>query len=343
MSGGGSTQSQSKSETKDVWAPAQPYITDILGKAQGLYNSGAGTQTWGGPVNAGFNPQQWDALTATQNMANQNQGRYNPVVGNATGMAGGNGLTAAYDQPMNTFRDVASGAALPTAAQTYLTGMAGSDGSTNPWLTKMLDANASRIGNRVSSAMSGAGRYGSFGHGDAMARSINESNLPLLSQAYEADQGRKIQAAGLIDQSRRAADATQLAGATGQTGILNFGQQNAQGWAGMLPALNNLQYDASNRSLGIGGMMQAQNQAQIDAERARFEQNQNIPWTSLGKYAGVFGNIAPSFANAGTTTGTATGKTEKQPGFLDYMELFRGNNGSPAGNAASAVLGFLGL
>lgn len=382
MSGGGSTQqtSQNIDTNKDVWAGAKPYIGDILGSAQGLYNTGAGTQTWGGPLVAGLP----DYLTHGQRVAGQTAGNsvgmFNPTLATALGMSSnGSGLTAAYDQPMGilgqigsgqnqittggAFGNVAQSAAGPTAASQYLTGMAGSDGSTNPWLQQQLDANANRIGNRVASQMSGAGRYGSFGHADALARSVNESNLPLLSSAYEADQGRKLAAAGQIDASRRAADATQLAALTGQTGvqgqnignqlgaagqqagILNFGQGNAQNWAGMLPGLNALQYDPATRMMGIGGMQQAQSQADIDAQRALFEQQQNVPWTALGKYASIFGGIAPSFQNAGQTTGTVTGtnNTQKQYGMLDYVNsfgnLFSGGNKS----AAATGLGILGL
>jgi hypothetical protein len=238
----------------------------------------------------------------------------------------------------------------------------GTDAGKNPHLMAMLDANAARIGNRVNSAMSGAGRYGSASHGDALARSINETNLPLLAQAYEADKGRQLQATGMIDNSRMGARGQQLAALTGQTGaesqifdnkmralqgqtgveaqnIANQGQAST-GLMNFAPMLNNLRYDAANRLMGIGGMMTDRNQDLIDRQRGLFEQQQSRPWEMLQRMQGSIN--MPLLQGMGTSTGTS--KEEKTMGLGGWLGMFGGGPNSPVaglGNAGGALLGLL--
>lgn len=268
-----------------------------------------------------------------------------------------------------------------TAADKYLGDMA-QGGGANPFLQKMLDDNAARVSNRTNSAMAGSGRYGSFAHGDALARSIGEVNNPILAQAYESDQARRLQAAGLMDQSRlgvdnqrmmaasdlsgqRRSDTTlganiltsvagnslansglqlnaanalaggnraDLSGAMGAIGGLtgvqgqniqnqtgaaggmldNFarGQSQAQGWAGLMPELNNLQYDPANRMMAAGGVMDARGQAELDNQRRIFEQQNAMPWQQLSNYQNSVSGLSGLLQGMGTSTGTST---QQQP------------------------------
>src|SRR5687768_8840448 len=176
MPGGG--QTQTKTENRDPWAPAQPYLTDIMARGQNLFNTGAGTATWGGPLQADQSPQTTMGINALTNTANSQMGTAGQPYSYGQNQIQNNGLTTGYNAPMGAYSNIASGqngittggafgdvaqaAGGPTASATNLGGMAsGADAGKNPYLMQMLDDNASRIGNRVASQMSGAGRFGS--------------------------------------------------------------------------------------------------------------------------------------------------------------------------------------
>lgn len=340
---------QTQTSTRDPYAPAQPYITDILGTAQNLYNSGAGTAQWSGPTLSALDPRTIDAMNMTEaNARGANTSlpfqygnatiasggitpQMQPALGVLGGIAGGGnaintggsysdvasrasssavpGLLGdlytnttgqnarslgVLDNPGTIttggdYRSVLSSSGSPTASQSYLTDLA-KGGADNPYLKDMLDANAARIANRVNTSISAQGRTGSFDHADALARSIAEGNNPIIAQAYEADQNRRLSAAGQIDASQRAADATRLAAIGGETGVQ--GQNIGTG------------LDAATRAAGL---------RQSD--------------TSLG--AGLLGQSAGiTNANLGTELSALGGQT--------------GVQGTNIGNAAGAATGLLG-
>jgi hypothetical protein len=318
MSGGG--QTQTKVENKDPWAPAQPYLQQIMGQGANLYNTGAGSQTWGGPLTAAMSGQTKTGINALTDTAMGMQPTAGQPLAYGQGLIANNGLTAGYDQPKGIYGNVAQAAGQPTASATNLGGMAsGADAGKNPYLLQMLQDNTDRIGNRVASQMSGMGRYGSFGHGDAMARSITAANAPILSSAYENDRNRMLSASGQIDASNNAAQATQMGAAQGLTGIQNFGQQNAANWASMIPQLQQAAFAPGNQLMAVGDYQNQYEQRQIDAQRQLFEQQQAMPWTQLGRFSGALQGVAPYAANAGTTTGSMT--QENQTPWTQYAGL----------------------
>ncbi len=347
-------QTQSKTENRDPWAQAQPYLTDIMARGRANYESGAGSQLYGGPLQAPLSAQTNMGINALTNTANSQMGSAGQPLAYGQNQIQNNGLTSAYNAPLSTyggissgangittggaFGDVANAAGGPTSSATNLAGMAsGADAGQNPYLMKMIQDNANVIGNRVDSQMSGAGRYGSAGHGDALARSISAANNPLLSSAYESDRNRMLSASEQIDSANNAARQTQLGaltgqtgvqgqnisnqlqGAAGQTGIANFGQNNAAQWAGMIPALQQASYMPGQQLMAAGDYQNQYNQQGIDLQRQMFDQQQQTPWTQLAKYAGSVSGLSPLMANAGTTTGTA--QTQQMTPWTQYAGL----------------------
>lgn len=340
MSGGG--QTQTTQQNRDPWAPAVPYLTDIMAKGQDLYNSGAGGQTWGGALVAPQSSQTQQGINSLTNTANAQQATAGQPLAYGQNLIQNNGLTSGYDAPMSTYANVTQQAGLPTSSATNLAGMAsGADAGKNPYLLQMLADNNARIGNQVNSAVSGMGRYGSAGHTDVLARTLASTDNPVLSAAYENDRNRMLSASGQIDQSNNAARGLQLNAAAGQTGIQNFGQQNAAQWANMLPQLQQAANAPGQQLLGIGGLQDAFNQKNIDAQRQLFEQQQAMPWNQLNRYAGSVSGLGGLIGQAGSMTGTQN--TEKNLGLMDYMSLFGGGASSPASGAANAGSAILGL
>lgn len=338
MSGGGTTTNQI--QNKDPWGPSVPYLGDIMQQSNALYHSGAGSKLWEGPLQAPLAQQtNMGIQSLTNNAQSQAQAAGQPLAYGQNQIQN-NGLTSAYNDPLGNYTNVLHTAEQPTASSTYLQGMAsGQNAGKNPYLTQMLDDNASRIANRVGSQMSGAGRLGSFGYGDAMARTITAANAPILSDAYNQDQNRMLSASSQIDQGNVANNATRLAVAGGQTGLLNAGQQNAANWAGMIPQLSASANAPGMTMMGIGDYLNNYNQTDIDKQRQLFEQQQQMPWTQLNRYLGGVSGLGGIISNAGTTTGNST--TSKQLGIQD---IFGGGGSSTAagiGNAGSALLGLL--
>jgi hypothetical protein len=243
---------------------------------------------------------------------------------------------------MSTYGNVAQSAGQPTSSATNLAGMAsGADAGKDPYMMQMLQDNANLIGNRVASQMSGNGRLGSFGYGDAMARSITAANAPILSNAYNSDKNRQLSASGQIDQSNNAANAMQLGAAQGQTNALNFGQQNAAQWASMLPQLQQASYAPGQMMLGIGGCRTStisrtstrSASCSSSSRRCRGRSSRATPARCRG--------LSPLMANAGSMTGTQD--MQKQLGFQDYANMFAGGGNSAAAGGANAASALLGL
>jgi hypothetical protein len=373
MSGGG--QTQTTSQTKEPYGPSMPYLNDIMAQSQNLYNSGAGGQTWNGPLQAPMSAATHGGIDQTIIAANGMAGTASQPYNYAQGLIQNNGLTSAYNSPLSTygniasgqngittggqFGDIASAAGQPTASSQYLTSLANGSQANNPYLQQMLDANDARIANRVNSSVAGMGRYGSGGHTQVLTDSLAAANNPVLAQAYSDQQNRQLAATSQIDAAQRAAQATQLgalqgqtgvqgqnisnqlAGAQGQTGIANFGQQNAANWAGMIPQLQSSAYAPGQALLGVGGLSDAYSQQNIDAQRQLFEQQQAQPWTQLNRYLGGVSGLGGLLQGTGTSTGNA--QVENNPGFLDYAKLFAGGGNSAAAGGASAGLGILGF
>lgn len=341
MSGGGTTTQTE--QTRDPWAPAVPYLNQIMSQGQSLYNSGTGSQTYGGPLVADQSQQTQMGINGLTNTANAQQATAGQPLAYGQNLIQNNGLTSGYDAPQNTYANVTAAAGQPTSSATNLAGMAsGADAGQNPYLLKMLADNNARIGNQVNSSISGMGRYGSAGHTDVLARTLASTDNPVLSAAYENDRNRMLSASGQIDQSNNAARGLQLNAAQGQTNLLNAGQQNAAQWANMLPQLQQMSYAPSQQLLGAGGLQDAYNQKNIDAQRQLFEQQQAMPWNQLSRFSGAVSGLSGLTGNAGSMTGTSD--TQKQLGLQDYMSMFAGGGNSAASgvaNAGSSILGFL--
>ena len=351
MSGGG--QTQTTVQNKDPWAPAQPALKDIISQAGNLYNSGAGSQVWGGPLVASPSPYTTQGLTSLSNTAYGQFGTASQPYNYGLNTIQNNGLTSAYNAPLSTYGNIASGqnglttgqdyanvagaAGSPTASSQYLTSMANGSQADNPYLRAMLDSNNAIIANRVNSAQAGMGRYGSAGHTQALTNALTAADNPVLAQAYSDQQNRQLSAAQAIDAANRAAQGTQLsalggqtgvqgqnisnqlAGAQGQTGIYNFGQGNAANMAGLLPQLSALSYAPGNALMGAGDYQNQSNQQNIDAQRALFQQQQQMPWTMLNNYLGDVSGLGGLIGQAGTTTGNS--QTAQQPSWTQMAGL----------------------
>jgi hypothetical protein len=296
---GSETKTQSGTQTATPWAGSIPHLNNIMATGEGLFRSGQGTSINPLPANTAMNQTLANAQGGIMNTAGQSVAEGLPSLPyrTAVGQMQSNGLSP------------------DMAAQIgKLQGMAGGDDN-NPYLQQMLNTQADRLRNQVGSSMSGAGRYGSAGHQDALVRSISEAQNPILMQAYENNRNRMLQANQAI------------LGAQGQ------GAQRALGWGALSPELDNLQYRPFERMGAVGDYLQGRSQAELDLTRANFDRAQLMPWENLSRYGEALGYTSPFTANAVSKTTTAT---EKSPNsFMDYMKLFTPNT---SGDSTAGVL-----
>jgi len=215
------------------------------------------------------------------------------------------------------FRNVAQSAGGITAADQYLRDEF-MGGKANPYLQTMLDDQAAKTANRVNSSISAQGRYGSFGHGDALARSITAANAPILAQSYENDQNRKLSAVNQIDAARRAADATQLAGISGETGVQGQNIANQLSNSGLqLNASNALA--GSNRSDVAGALAATSGGAGVDLQNIA---NQLTAANALGSSnradtAGALSAVQGMTGVQGQNIANQTGAAGQQAGIYN--------------------------
>ena len=402
------TQQSPTVTAPQAYAPAEPFINQILGGSQTLYNqnqtppsflqdpwqsyynylgNAAGSGTASQPFNAsisgattpmsvfGSSPQSYmdvlGQITSGINRVNTVQPWANTYGQALAQNAGPNAAMAdlsgramtqnAY--PNSTLADLAGsggwnnftyaenlmnlpgqmGAFSPSAARTYLSGIA--SGETNPFLNQLLDTNAERIGNLARSSASGSGRYGSFGMYDALNRTIAATNNPLLFQSAEADRNRQLQAAQQMDQALMAQGglAAQLAG----LGV-NIGQNITQNRLNAANALT-----ASQRAdLGLGlqgwGQLAGSNRADLGLGQAGLTgwgntENQNIANQTGASNAALnwqnqainqqqqWAQLAPSL------WGLAQSPYQAQFGLGQFMQQYPWNNLGMYGNALRMI------
>src|SRR5260221_795071 len=231
----------SGTQTRDPYSGSLPFLNDIMGQGQSLYNTNqAQLQDPTSLFNQGIGSQSiaasniqpgtyaaWnDALNTMQgnnaalqaaggyfgNMANQ-AGTLNQTAGNMLNTAG---LTSS---PMSNLQ--------PLAANT--------SGALTGTQQDILNQNAERLSNRLASQYSGGGRLGSEGAGIGLARGIAEANNPLLAQYNQ----QTIQ--------------NSLGANQGLAGLIGLRGQLQQGAGGLQQGAGSLYAGAGQGQLGIQG------------------------------------------------------------------------------------------
>lgn len=211
---------QQTSQTRDPWIGAQPVLSQVMGGVQGLNAGDVGYIPYSGQTQASLDPN----ISAGMNAQ----------AGIAQGTLGGTpGIQAAQQLGLQQIQ-------------------AGGQ-QQNPYLQSILDTSNRRIGDRINSSMSGAGRYGSGQHTDVMARALAESADPILAQDY-----------------------TQ-------------GLQRAGQWAQLMPTLDQAQYAPAQTLMALGQYNQDRAQAQLNDQIKLYNAQQARPWEQVARAMGIAG------------------------------------------------------
>lgn len=285
----------------------QQYIRGIGGNALNL-----GVQYGSTPLPArsvaGFNPDQYNAMT----MARNNVGSWRPQLNEAQTSAGG--ITQALQQGQNTANNAVAGPAQNWNQnfQQYM----------SPYTQGVVD-NIARLGNRnfneniapgINDQMVGSGQFGSTRNADVLGRAgrdvqadISGQQAGALEQGYGTSANIFANDANRAQQQQGMQASTALGGATAVAGGMGT-QSQLMGGLGQATAALNLG-DAQTQG-AIGAQQQQLQQQGYDANYANDMQAYNQPWDVLNNVSGVVrGQQLPS-----SSTFTSNGPISNQMG-----------------------------
>lgn len=317
---GGSSQTpatQQTTQTKDPWSVAQPYLSNTMANAQAL--GGTGYLPYSGPTVAPF-----DSYGFTQKAINSGANQAIDQLGGSANLQAARGLSLANMQQEGLNEG------LRTAAGQFGDIYSRAQGNENPYLQSIIDTSNRRIGDKIGSSMSGAGRYGSGQHTDVAARAMAEAADPILAQDYQQRQALQMQATGAL------------------TDLYGGGLDRAFKVAQNTPALDAAQWAPADKLASYGLGVQSQDQANLDAAAKLYNAQQAWPWEQLFRQNAVYGGAG---ALGGTAVTTAPGA--QQPSTLQKIlggglagaglgGSFGGPMGAGIGAAGGGLLGLLG-
>lgn len=312
--GGGGSGNTTSNTVSTPWTGQQPYLSSVFGGAQNTYNQYAGNPS---SAVAGFTPQQQQAESATQGVANGTNFGNASGVNNAAGNYTTNLLNGQYlnsNPANNALSGIANGSQLNPNSNPYMQGMA------NAANTNIINAYQTATAPQNTSEFEGAGRYGS----GAMMNSQNMAQQGLATQLanaqnnlygsmYQTNEANQLGAAGQLSNNYNSAAQQQLAGSANAPNVVN----SVNG------AISNL--------YNMGGNQQALQQAQINAPWQLLNNYSNL---IQGQYGGNTSTSTPYYTNqmAGAMGGAMGGAA------LGSM-MGGGSYGTGAGALAGGLLG----
>jgi hypothetical protein len=284
---------QQTTQTKDPWSAAQPHLSGIMNQAATWFGAGAGYQPYTGNTTAPLNPNLQTgmsniaALAGSEPTGSLNNQYAQTLLGNLVN-----------NQGLNT--------GLQTAAGQYGDIYNRALGNENPYLQGVINQQM----NKVNSAMSGAGRYGSGSHDAAIAQAI----APTLAQDYAQRQQLQMQATGAMGD------------------IYGQGLQRAGQAAQLIPALDEARYAGAGHLMDIGNMQRSYDQALLDQQLKLWNAQQAQGWEGLQRYAA----LAQGAGGLGGTQITST------PGATQPSTMQRILGGGLAGAGMGSMFGPVG-
>lgn len=308
MGGGGSqpqTQSETRTSQQTPWAPASPYLEQIMRDAAKNYAQGPQQYTPFSQVQ-GFMPTQLAAQQGLQNyltspntqqfmrnlqttVSGQLQNQLNPFASNQQ---------LAQSQLMGFL-----GSQQPLGNQQVLNQMVYGD-NTNPYLQSQITSQLENLSNQfVSSTLPALRRqavgdftYGSSRNalleGQAMAdvqRQMQEAATGLTMNDKLNQEALRAQALGQMtnQQLAQANAANQLLSNASNAYLSNIGQGLSA-----LPSVTQLPLSTINQLYQVGADQQAQQQRQLQEATNRWNYQQNQGWEALNQYAQLINPLA---------------------------------------------------
>jgi hypothetical protein len=300
MSTGGGTTTTSTTQQSAPWAPAQPYLSDLLSQAQQTYNNSQGQTAYPDTV-AGFSPQSLQAMNATAQRAMT-----------------GSPLLGAADQSVNRLLNPGAApgtAALQSLARGYYDpGNAAAESfanpnNINPYLGAEFSAASQPVTDAVNAQFGLAGRTGSGANQQELTRNLGQLAANIYGSGYDSAANRALTASGQLSNN----SFNQAGVMSNAANALNsqYNNQNNQSLAaaGLAPQLASQDYTDLQNLLNVGGAYDAYNQNVLNNQLAQWQYAQQQPWNILQSYGGAITGLG---ALGGTSSGTNTQTAPRQ-------------------------------
>lgn len=348
--GASSSGTETVTQRSEPWAASQPYLRDIFGQAQGLYNQGA--EYYPGSTVVPFHGDTLQGMDALRQRFQGSPVGYDQAAGALTSAAGAGQLAPDLINQSTGANPFISG--IQTAANRQ--NDAGADvlqqfagGQNNPYLDATFNRAAEQVRDGTNAMFSKAGRYGSTANQDALSGSLGDLATQIYGGAYESDAARRFGAAEALG-ARQAGDINRgLAGQQMAAGLAEgqFGRQFGAGQAfnqqglqasALLPMLDQYGQSGARGLMELGGIRENMAGMELQDMMDRWNFMQNAGWDQLGRYNSV---VQPLASLGGTQTGTQPAQSRTGRG------LQGGLGGALAGSAfgmpwLGAGLGALG-
>lgn len=287
----------SETTTNEPWKGQEPYLQDLFNQAQQMFQSGQGQQFYPGQQVAGFSPQTEMGLDQMTRQGMQ-----------GSGVEGG----------MRNFINAS------TMNPGGMAGVGSDMPGQNPWLDQMYNTVAQRSGEQfneqvmpgINATFGGAGRTGGGIHQQVVGQAADDFSQNLQQQAAN------IYGTDYTNSMNRDIQRRELMGDIGFRG------------ATMAPAMQSMDQNNIQSMMQAGAITEDQAQRMIDAEKAKFDFQQQSPWQTLGQYGGIVQGMPSGY-------GTMTAPSQ-QGSRLSGMAggAMAGSSFGPYGALAGAGLGY---
>ena len=182
------------------------------------------------------------------------------------------GFTPTQTQSFDAIRNIANNNPLSNLASTTISDMIKGDFTISEPLQTAIDAQTDRAINDISSLYARGGRLGSDAFGTAIGEGVTQASAPLLADAIEKDQARKIAAVSSI------------------------------------PSILQTDLGLANALGAVGSQEQALNQAMLDRPAMVTSAQNTAAQQRINNLLSALGSRGQSLPG-GTTTQTATGRS----------------------------------
>lgn len=256
-------------QSNSPWKPLQQPLKDIYSSAGKMADAGVGPHVFpGGELAPMSIPTQAGLLGATYEAF---QG--NPLTKPLTNVVAQNAAAGGFNDYMRTAADNLSS----------LAGMSMNPGGVNPYFEDALNAQLKKASDQVNSYFSAAGRYGSGYHSKALADQLGGIRANALFNQFNQDIGNAMNASQALAQ-------------TGDAAI-----NNLMGMIQTSPTLDNLRFSDYDRMLKVGKNIQDYQQAIMNEAKAKYEQQNQLPWDYLDRLNQIYQPAAVNFASGSQT------------------------------------------
>lgn len=306
---GGSSSKQSSKSSSDVWNAQQPYLKDVYGNAQDLYNQG-----WQAPGVAGFNNIQNDAManmlgyadTTGMDIANNNMNQANQ-------------LMSGYNQAQNYYGDLMNGG---TQFNTNANQFINSD-----LVNSQINAANSAVDDQFGQAMNGiAAQSAGGGNTGSTRRAAAEAMMAKEAAGLKSNNISNIQ----NNAYQNAMNQMNL----GANSMMNMANQGTA----MMGDAFSMGMQPYQTALSVGGMQQ-------DMQQTQYDWQNNNEWDLLSRYQAAMG--APVMTSESSSSGKSSSSNGILGGIAGAISAFSDErlkeNINPIDSALDKLLSIRGV